>query len=234
MKNMNFLSMIWGLDIFENHEARWSSTLNLRPGTWIMNLESVYNLNPIPKIQEDRLSVNDTETSGFLAQDSLGSWPGSEEQPGIRIAGLEVAGRSWAESTAFGAFRLNPSSLGQPEISSSKFQISKRKSSRNSDSNSRTYHSALTRFRCATLIKEKEQKEACKARKEENRATGKKQSYSVKYRELTPRRHYTRLGVAEPQGSFTLIQHPMPRNDAKRLGMDEAARKWSLHQDLNA
>ncbi|MED6128271.1 hypothetical protein PIB30_096059, partial [Stylosanthes scabra] len=44
---------------------------------------------------------------------------------------------------------------------------------------------------------EKEQKEAWKARKEKNRATGQKQSYSVKYRELTPRGHYPRLGVAE-------------------------------------
>ncbi|MED6225252.1 hypothetical protein PIB30_091923 [Stylosanthes scabra] len=81
--------------------------------------------------------------------------------------------------------------------------------------------------------KEKEQKEAWKARKEENRATGQKQSYSDSNR-LTPRRHYPRLGVAEPQGSFALIQHPTPRRDARCLGVDEAARKWSLHQDLNA
>ncbi|MED6224383.1 hypothetical protein PIB30_083415, partial [Stylosanthes scabra] len=80
---------------------------------------------------------------------------------------------------------------------------------------------------------EKGQKEAWKARKEENRATGQKQSYSVNYRELTPRHHYPRLGVAEPQGPFGLIQHPTPRRDATRLGVDEAARKWSLHQDLN-
>ncbi|MED6212684.1 hypothetical protein PIB30_085945 [Stylosanthes scabra] len=80
---------------------------------------------------------------------------------------------------------------------------------------------------------EKEQKEAWKARKEENKATGQKQSYSVKYRELPPRRHYPRLGVAEPQGSSGLIQHPTPRRDARRLGVDEATRKWSLHQDLN-
>ncbi|MED6201885.1 hypothetical protein PIB30_099572 [Stylosanthes scabra] len=83
-------------------------------------------------------------------------------------------------------------------------------------------------------LSEKEQKEAWKARKEENRATWQKQSYSVKYRELTPRRHYPHLGVAEPQGSSCLIQHPTPRRDAQRLGMDEATRKWSLHQDLNA
>ncbi|MED6125529.1 hypothetical protein PIB30_069331 [Stylosanthes scabra] len=61
-----------------------------------------------------------------------------------------------------------------------------------------------------------------------------KQSYSVNYRELTPRRHYPRLGVAEPQGPFGLIQHPMPRRDARRLGVDEAARKRILHQGLNA
>ncbi|MED6225629.1 hypothetical protein PIB30_095464, partial [Stylosanthes scabra] len=81
---------------------------------------------------------------------------------------------------------------------------------------------------------EKEQKEAWKARKEENRATGQKQSYIVKYRELTPRRHYPRLGVAEPQGPFGLIQHPTPRRDARHLGVDEAARKRTLQQGLNA
>ncbi|MED6125417.1 hypothetical protein PIB30_068344 [Stylosanthes scabra] len=81
---------------------------------------------------------------------------------------------------------------------------------------------------------EKEQKEAWKARKEENRATGQKQSYSVNYRVLMPRRHYPSLGVAEPQGLFGLIQHPMPRRDARRLGVDEAARKKTLHQGLNA
>ncbi|MED6187503.1 hypothetical protein PIB30_077074 [Stylosanthes scabra] len=81
---------------------------------------------------------------------------------------------------------------------------------------------------------EKEQKEAWKARKEKNRATGQKQSYNVNYRVLTPGRHYPRLGVAEPQGPFGLIQHPMPRRDARRLGVDEAARKRILHQGLNA
>ncbi|MED6124873.1 hypothetical protein PIB30_063068 [Stylosanthes scabra] len=81
---------------------------------------------------------------------------------------------------------------------------------------------------------EKEQKEAWKARKEENKATGQKQSYSVKFRELTPRRHYPRLGVAEPHGSSGLIQHPTPRHDARRLSVDEATRKRSLHQDINA
>ncbi|MED6213689.1 hypothetical protein PIB30_095730 [Stylosanthes scabra] len=84
------------------------------------------------------------------------------------------------------------------------------------------------------LSLEKEQKEAWNARKEENRATGQKQSYSVKYRELMPRHHYPRLSVAEPQGSSCLIQHPTPRRDAQRLGVDEATRKWSLHQELNA
>ncbi|MED6223436.1 hypothetical protein PIB30_073929 [Stylosanthes scabra] len=92
----------------------------------------------------------------------------------------------------------------------------------------------LTAFSSSLTPQEKEQKEAWKARKEENRATGQKQSYSVKFRELMPRRHYPRLGVAEPQGSFALIQHSTPRRDARRLGVDEAARKWSLHQDLNA
>ncbi|MED6214152.1 hypothetical protein PIB30_100170 [Stylosanthes scabra] len=63
-------------------------------------------------------------------------------------------------------------------------------------------------------IKEKEQKEAWKARKEENRAIGQKQNYSDKYR--------------------VLIHHPTPRRDARRLGVDEAARKMTLHQGLNA
>ncbi|MED6224772.1 hypothetical protein PIB30_087391 [Stylosanthes scabra] len=80
------------------------------------------------------------------------------------------------------------------------------------------------------VSKEKEQKEAWKARKEENRATGQKQSYSVKYRELTPRRHYPRLGVAEPQGSFALIQHPTPMRDAwmKQQGSGAAPRPQRL------
>ncbi|MED6115199.1 hypothetical protein PIB30_087987 [Stylosanthes scabra] len=42
------------------------------------------------------------------------------------------------------------------------------------------------------------------------------------------------LGVAEPQGLFGLIQHLTPRCDARRLGMDEAARNKTLHQGLNA
>ncbi|MED6199899.1 hypothetical protein PIB30_080114 [Stylosanthes scabra] len=61
-----------------------------------------------------------------------------------------------------------------------------------------------------------------------------KQSYSAKYRVLTPRRHYPRLGVVEQQESSYLIQHPTPGRDAQRLGVDETTRKWSLHQDLNA
>ncbi|MED6160166.1 hypothetical protein PIB30_048778 [Stylosanthes scabra] len=82
-------------------------------------------------------------------------------------------------------------------------------------------------------IKEKEQKEAWKARKEENRAIGQKQSYSYSNRGLTTRHHYPRLGVAEPQVLFNLIQHPTPRHDARCLGVDEAARKMTLHQGLN-
>ncbi|MED6186175.1 hypothetical protein PIB30_064253 [Stylosanthes scabra] len=83
-------------------------------------------------------------------------------------------------------------------------------------------------------IKEKKQKEAWKARKEENRAIGKKQSYSEKYRVLTPRCHYPHLDMAELQGLFSLIHHPTPTRDARRLGVDEAARKMTLHQGLNA
>ncbi|MED6214746.1 hypothetical protein PIB30_106302, partial [Stylosanthes scabra] len=81
---------------------------------------------------------------------------------------------------------------------------------------------------------EREQKEAWKARKEENRATGQKRSYNVNYRVLTPRRHYPCLGVAMPQELFGLIQHPTPRRDARCLGVDEATRKRILHQGLNA
>ncbi|MED6151715.1 hypothetical protein PIB30_085028 [Stylosanthes scabra] len=81
---------------------------------------------------------------------------------------------------------------------------------------------------------EKEQKEAWKARKEENIAIGQKQNYSIKYGVLMPRRHYPRLGVAKPQGLFSLIHHPTPRRDTRCLGVDEAARKRTLHQGLNA
>ncbi|MED6117398.1 hypothetical protein PIB30_109651, partial [Stylosanthes scabra] len=75
-----------------------------------------------------------------------------------------------------------------------------------------------------------------KLRKQEKRKTvlQGKTDYSVNYRVLTPRRHYPCLGVAEPQGPFGLIQHPTPRRDARRLGVDEAARKRTLHQGLNA
>ncbi|MED6213336.1 hypothetical protein PIB30_092123 [Stylosanthes scabra] len=78
------------------------------------------------------------------------------------------------------------------------------------------------------------QKDAWKARKEENRATGQKQSYSNKNRGLTPRRHYPRLGVAKPPSPFSLSQHPTPRRDARRLGVDKAARKMTLHQGRDA
>ncbi|MED6226554.1 hypothetical protein PIB30_104931, partial [Stylosanthes scabra] len=44
----------------------------------------------------------------------------------------------------------------------------------------------------------------------------------------------SRLGVANPQVLFSLIHHPMPRSDARYLGVDEAARKMTLHQGLNA
>ncbi|MED6197824.1 hypothetical protein PIB30_060396 [Stylosanthes scabra] len=81
---------------------------------------------------------------------------------------------------------------------------------------------------------EKEQKEAWKARKEEKQSYRAKQSYSNKNRVLTPRRHYQRLGVAKPTSPFSLIQHTTPRRDARRLGMDGAARKLALHQGLNS
>ncbi|MED6208666.1 hypothetical protein PIB30_047459 [Stylosanthes scabra] len=86
----------------------------------------------------------------------------------------------------------------------------------------------------AQLHMEKEQKEAWKERKEENRATGQKQSYNNKNRVLTPWRHNPRLGMAELASYLSLIQHPTPRHDARRLGMDGSARKLALHQDLNA
>ncbi|MED6207892.1 hypothetical protein PIB30_039891 [Stylosanthes scabra] len=81
---------------------------------------------------------NSCKRSGEQAQDSLGSWPGSEEKPEIRYRAnpelgklsatipssntslhepasrfrlaLRLPGRSWAESAAFGASRLNPGS----------------------------------------------------------------------------------------------------------------------------
>ncbi|MED6139962.1 hypothetical protein PIB30_088699 [Stylosanthes scabra] len=59
-------------------------------------------------------------------------------------------------------------------------------------------------------------------------------SSAIEPRVLTPRRHYPRLGVAEPPSPFSLIHHPMPRHDARRLGVDEAARKMTLHQGLSA
>ncbi|MED6177300.1 hypothetical protein PIB30_096919 [Stylosanthes scabra] len=51
------------------------------------------------------------------------------------------------------------------------------------------------------IQEEKEQKEAWKVRKEENRATGQKQSYSNKNRVLTPRRG---------RASLTIWPHPTP------------------------
>ncbi|MED6127721.1 hypothetical protein PIB30_090819 [Stylosanthes scabra] len=85
-----------------------------------------------------------------------------------------------------------------------------------------------------TFKKEKEQKEAWKARKEQNRATRQKQSYSNHNRGLMPRRHYPHLGVAELASYLSLIQHQMPKHDARRLGVDGSARKLALHQGLNA
>ncbi|MED6213386.1 hypothetical protein PIB30_092729 [Stylosanthes scabra] len=72
---------------------------------------------------------------------------------------------------------------------------------------------------------EKEQKETWK---------GAKPELQYQSRVLTPRRHYPRLGVAEPPSPFSLIHHPKPRRDARRVGVDEAARKMTLHQGLNA
>ncbi|MED6213291.1 hypothetical protein PIB30_091766 [Stylosanthes scabra] len=72
-------------------------------------------------------------------------------------------------------------------------------------------------------LKEIEKKKAWKARKEQNRAIGKKQSYSDQNRGLIPWRHYPGLGVAELVSYLSLIQHPTPRRDARRLGIDEAA-----------
>ncbi|MED6210537.1 hypothetical protein PIB30_065019 [Stylosanthes scabra] len=83
-------------------------------------------------------------------------------------------------------------------------------------------------------IKEKEQKEAWKARKRKTKVKGAKTELQYHSRVLTPRHHYPHLGVAEPPSPFSLIHHPMPRRDARRLGVDEAARKMTLHQGLNA
>ncbi|MED6177695.1 hypothetical protein PIB30_100522, partial [Stylosanthes scabra] len=62
----------------------------------------------------------------------------------------------------------------------------------------------------------------------------KKQSYRNQNRGLTPRRHYLRLGIAELASYLSLIQHPTPRRDARRLGVDGSARKLTVHQGLNA
>ncbi|MED6214246.1 hypothetical protein PIB30_101106, partial [Stylosanthes scabra] len=79
-----------------------------------------------------------------------------------------------------------------------------------------------------TLKREKVQKEAWKARKEQNRAT------VHLNRGLMPRHYYPRLGVAELASPLSLIKHPTPRRDARRLGVDGEARKLALHQSLNA
>ncbi|MED6188426.1 hypothetical protein PIB30_085837 [Stylosanthes scabra] len=49
-------------------------------------------------------------------------------------------------------------------------------------------------------------------------------------RALTPKRHYPCLGVAEQAFTLSPIQHSMPRRDARRLGVDGAARGLALHQ----
>ncbi|MED6153200.1 hypothetical protein PIB30_099394 [Stylosanthes scabra] len=80
----------------------------------------------------------------------------------------------------------------------------------------------------------KRAKGSLESKKEENRVKGAEKELQYQSRVLTPRRHYPRLGVAEPPSPFSLIHHPTPRRDARRLGMDEAARKMTLHQGLNA
>ncbi|MED6214977.1 hypothetical protein PIB30_108697 [Stylosanthes scabra] len=84
------------------------------------------------------------------------------------------------------------------------------------------------------LLVEKRAKGSLQRKKEENRVIGSKTELQYHSRVLTPRLHYPRLGVAEPPSPFSLIHHPMSRRDARRLGVDEAARKMTLHQGLNA
>ncbi|MED6152914.1 hypothetical protein PIB30_096470 [Stylosanthes scabra] len=87
------------------------------------------------------------------------------------------------------------------------------------------------------LLRDKQGKRAkgsLESKKEENRVKGAKRELQYQSRVLTPRRHYPRLGVAEPPSPFSLIHHPTPRRDARRLDVDEAARKRTLHQGLNA
>ncbi|MED6174717.1 hypothetical protein PIB30_071702 [Stylosanthes scabra] len=87
------------------------------------------------------------------------------------------------------------------------------------------------------LLRDKQGKRAegsLESKKEENRVKGAKIELQYQSRVLTPRRHYPRLGMAEPPSPFSLIHHPMPRRNARRLGVDEAARKMTLHQGLNA
>ncbi|MED6139136.1 hypothetical protein PIB30_081032 [Stylosanthes scabra] len=90
---------------------------------------------------------------------------------------------------------------------------------------------------CPTTLKNfsrKRAKGSLESKKEENRVKGAKTELQYQTRVLTPRRHYPHLGVAEPPSPFSLIHHPTPRHDARRLGVDEAARKMTLHQGLNA
>ncbi|MED6174930.1 hypothetical protein PIB30_073508, partial [Stylosanthes scabra] len=74
--------------------------------------------------------------------------------------------------------------------------------------------------------------------KKSKRKLGKQEKRKTELREqnrvLTPRRHYPRLGVAELTSPFSPIQHSTLRRDARRLGVDGAARKLALHQGLNA
>ncbi|MED6165812.1 hypothetical protein PIB30_103153 [Stylosanthes scabra] len=77
--------------------------------------------------------------------------------------------------------------------------------------------------------------EKCKRKlgKQENRGT-EKIELQEQNRALTPRHHYPRLGVAEIASILSPIQHSMPRRDARRLGVNGAARELALHQGLNA
>ncbi|MED6188266.1 hypothetical protein PIB30_084314 [Stylosanthes scabra] len=86
------------------------------------------------------------------------------------------------------------------------------------------------------LLRDKQGKRAkgsLESKKEENRVKGAKTELQYQSRVLMPRCHYPRLGVVEPPSPSSLIQHPTPRRDARRLGVDEAARKMTSHQGLN-
>ncbi|MED6177898.1 hypothetical protein PIB30_102481 [Stylosanthes scabra] len=69
--------------------------------------------------------------------------------------------------------------------------------------------------------------------KQENRGT-EKTELQEQNRALTHRRHYPRLGVAELASILSPILHSTPRRDARRLGVNGAARKLALHQGLDA